>query len=111
MKPIYVFLIALGTGILGFLAGGGLGLFGGGVAGAIAGAAGGMCVLVDTAVAEKVLTEAEVEKLGSQIGQKFRQKQGNPEITETNSSQLTITSSSPICEKFLNNVKQGVRGQ
>lgn len=107
MKPIYVFLIALGTGILGFLSGGGLGLVGGSVAGAV----GGMCVTIDTAVAEKLLTEAEVEKLGMRIGENFRtQAQQNPnvKITVTDSNELTVDPSSTTCDRFLNRVKQGL---
>lgn len=39
MKLIYVALIAAGTGITGFIAGGGLGLWGGATAGSLAGGA------------------------------------------------------------------------
>lgn len=111
MKPIYVVLIALGTGILGFLAGGGLGLLEGGAAGTVFGGVAGMCLTVDTAVNQKLMTEAEVEKLAGQIGQKFRQKQAEPKVTPTNSNQLTLESSSPICNKFLNTIKRSIQEQ
>jgi hypothetical protein len=112
MKTIYVVLIALGTGLVGFLTGGGLGLFGGGAAGAVAGAVGGMCVTVDTAVAQKLLTEAEVEQLGTRMGKNFRAKaKQNPniEITTTDSDKLKLDPASTLCERFLNQVKLGLQ--
>lgn len=112
MKPIYIFLIAFGTGLLGFLTGGGLGLFGGGAAGTVAGAVGGMCATIDTAVAEKLLSETQVEKLGMRMGENFRAKaQQNPnvEITVTDNEKLRIEPSSTICERFLNQVKLGLQ--
>ncbi|MGL5082532.1 MAG: hypothetical protein ACRC8A_13685 [Microcoleaceae cyanobacterium] len=108
MKLIYVFLIALSTGILGFLLGGSLGLLGGGSAGTVIGAAGGMCATIDVALAQGLITETEAEQLGNKIGQSFRQRNPNLQITMSNSNELTVKSSSPTCEKFLAQVRKGL---
>lgn len=63
MKLIYVALVALGSGMVGFIAGGGMGLLGGitagGWTGGIVGTATGMCRTVDTATELELLTPAQ----------------------------------------------------
>lgn len=108
MKPIYVFLIALGTGILGFLAGGGFGLVGSGVAGSVLGYVTGMCSVVDTAVSQGIITQTKAEQLGTTIGERIHQKNPDLKVTTNQDQNLTINSSSPVCNKFLTNVKQGL---
>ena len=72
MKPIYVILISLGTGIIGFIAGGGLGFAGGATTGGFVGGAGGMCLVIDTATKQGMLTPAQAEKLGTEIGKNIK---------------------------------------
>lgn len=122
MKGIYVALIAAGTGMLGFLIGGGLGVFGGlvggGSAGVMVGGVAGMCIPVETAVTERMITTAQVEQLGQQAGQKLLQT--NPELAATilklipDNVPVKVTNAAsgdanPICEAFLVQMKQGVQ--
>jgi hypothetical protein len=68
MKPIYVTLIAVGTGIAGFVGGTSLGLWGGAVSGGfvggLVGSATGACMTVDAATAINILTPDQAEKIG-----------------------------------------------
>jgi hypothetical protein len=78
MKLIYVTLIAVGTGITGFVAGGGLGLWGGatvgGLAGGLVGGATGACMTVDAATTLGIITPDQAEKIGIQLAQDLKVK-------------------------------------
>ncbi|MGF1499639.1 MAG: hypothetical protein ACFB8W_22870 [Elainellaceae cyanobacterium] len=73
MRPIYTALIALGTGMVGFLAGGGLGLVQGGLGGTVVGVAlgtaSGMCTPIEAALEEQILIPAQVEEIAAKVGQ------------------------------------------
>ncbi|NJO78835.1 MAG: hypothetical protein HC827_10115 [Cyanobacteria bacterium RM1_2_2] len=78
MKLIYVALIAVGTGIVGFVTGGGLGLWGGTIAGGFAGGAiggaTGACMTVDAATTLGILTPDQAEEIGVKLGQDLKVK-------------------------------------
>lgn len=96
MKLIYTILIALGTGIVGFLAGSGFGLLGGGVAGASFGNINGICIAVDAAGNKGILTQADIERLGNEIAKT------DPEVaTVIKNTNLSIDSAEKSCKQIL----------
>lgn len=96
MKIIFTILLALGTGVVGFLAGGGFGLLGGGVAGASFGNINGICMAVDTAGNKGILTQAEIEQLGNEIAK------ANPEVAKViKNTNLSIDSADKSCKQIL----------
>lgn len=94
MKRIYIALIAVGTGITGFAAGGGLGLWGGatagGVAGGVIGGATGACMTIDAATELKIITPDQAEKIGVKLGKNLGTKSteyaGNISVEGTTAS-------------------------
>lgn len=105
VKPAYVALIAFGTAVLGFLAGGGLGLLGGTVAGAFTGAGAGACATAQTAVDAKLLTETQADELGQRVGKRLLAS--NPKLQ---GSDIKVSSDDPFCTKFLDQVRRGATG-
>lgn len=103
MKPIYVVLIALGTGFAGFVTGGGLGLWGGAVAGGLTGGfvggATGMCMTVDAATTIGVLSPDQAEKVGIKLGQDLK-------IKGTKIENFSVEGSTPSCKRLIQGVIQ-----
>lgn len=103
MKLIYVALIAVGTGIAGFTAGGGLGLWGGATAGSLAGGAiggaTGACMTVDAATTLKLLTPDQAEKIGVKTGQDLGTK-------GTKLDNLSIQGSTESCNRLVQGIVQ-----
>ncbi|NJK49222.1 hypothetical protein HC931_14520 [Candidatus Gracilibacteria bacterium] len=101
MKPIYVILIAVGTGIAGFITGGGIGLWGGAVGGGLAGgfigSATGACMAVDTATTIGVLTPDQAEKVGIKIGQDFKAK-------GMKLDSLSVAGTTPSCDRMIQGI-------
>ena len=88
MKPIYVVIIAIVTGLIsggvGLLVGTGLG----GFTGAVGGGMLGVCVTIERAKQENLLTEAEAEKLLNQIKTSLQQEW---EISDQDIAQFNCT--------------------
>jgi hypothetical protein len=96
MKLIYIILIALGTGVVGFLAGGGVGALGGGAVGAGFGSINGICMAVDAAGNKGILTQADIEKLGNELAN------AQPGIASTiKNTKLSIDSADKSCKQIL----------
>lgn len=103
MKLIYVALIALGTGITGFVAGSGLGLWGGatagGLAGGVIGSATGACMTVDAATTLGILTPDQSEKIGAKMGQDLKVKGAKID-------NLSFEGTTPSCKRLIQGVIQ-----
>lgn len=101
MRIIFTILLALGTGTIGFLAGGGLGLLGGGFAGTTVGTATGICIAIDAAAKKGILTVAQAEQLGTNIGK------AKPELANVvKNTNISLDDSSQACKQLLKAVGQ-----
>jgi hypothetical protein len=103
MKLIYVALISVGTGIAGFVAGGGVGLWGGATAGSfvggLVGSTTGACMTVDAATTLKILTPAQAEKIGVKLGQDLS-------VKGTKLDNLNIQGSTESCARLVQGIEQ-----
>jgi hypothetical protein len=103
MKPIYVTLIAVGTGIAGFVGGTSLGLWGGAVSGGfvggLVGSATGACMTVDAATAINILTPDQAEKIGVKLGQDLK-------ANGTKLEGLNIQGTTASCARLIRGIDQ-----
>jgi hypothetical protein len=103
MKLIYVTLIALGTGAAGFVAGGGIGLWGGatvgGLAGGFVGSTTGACMTVDAATTLGVLTPDQAEKIGVKLGQDLK-------VKGTKIDNLSVQGTTESCNRLIRGIVQ-----
>lgn len=101
MKPVFVILIALGTGTAGFVAGGGLGLLGGASAGGQIGSVAGMCLVADTATKQGTMTPDQAEKIGIDIGTTLKaQSKGK------SSANLSVEGTTESCKRLVQGISQ-----
>jgi hypothetical protein len=104
MKVIYVILIAAGTGIVGFIAGGGLGWLTGIVAGTAAGnftgGVAGACMAVDIAAQLQMLTPQQAEKIGVEMAKQ------NVQYGQLPSNYPTAEGSSESCKRLIQGMTQ-----
>jgi hypothetical protein len=98
-----VVLIAVGTGIAGFVTGGGLGLWGGAIAGGFAGGAigsgSGACMTVDAATTLGILTPDQAEKIGVKIGQDLK-------VKDTKIGDFSVQGTTPSCNRLVQGISQ-----
>lgn len=125
MELIYVVLISLGTGLVGFFLGAGLGLLVGGLGGASLGTADGMsmgmCMQISVATEAGILTQADTDALA--IATAKRLVEEFPDFLEAFSelledaradrSESDLTpeeqADSDLCLRFMERVEQAIK--
>ena len=104
MKPVYVTLVALSTGIFGFITGGGLGLLGGSFGGNIVGSIAGSCIVLDTATEMGTLTPEQAQKIGKAVGAKIGAEGNKVPSSPTEFEINSIKGTTDSCNQFIQGI-------